>query len=224
MRPQHSDSFIHSSQGLLGPHSECHTHFQVLADFTNSDIVREAVIDKYSMIHPETSDNIVTLTIVLTFGIVSIVYSAKYQYTGAGRSWISFSAGEFLCKKHFWQSQWPKGGFILTEGWFADLGPDSFHRHSGISDIRHRTKGLQKHIRDVETDSRCVESRAPDHILDDIWSYTKVGKNNVTRRQSTSLLTPVTAKHEPGARSTWTHNATTKALQSREGKSNFSMI
>lgn len=222
MRPQHSDSFIHSSQGLLGPHSECHTDLQILADFTNPDIVKLWLTNTVRFI--QKPDNIVTLTIILTFVIVSIVYGAKYQYTGAGRSWISFSAGEFLCKKHFWQSQWPKGGFILTEGWFADLGPDSFHRHSGISDIRHRTKGLQKHIRDVETDSRCVESRAPDHILDDIWSYTKVGKNNVTRRQSTSLLTPVTAKHEPGAHSTWTHNATTKVLQSREGKSNFSMI
>lgn len=133
--------------------------------------------------------------IILTFVNVSIVYGAKYQYTGPGRSCFSFSAGEFLCKRHFWQSQWPKGGFILMEGWFADRGPDSFHPRSGISDIRHRTKGLQKHIRDVETYSRCLESRAPDHILEDIWPYTKVGKNNVTRRQSTSLLTPVTAKH-----------------------------
>lgn len=40
MRPQHSDSFIHSSQGLLGPHSECHTDLQILADFTNPDIVK----------------------------------------------------------------------------------------------------------------------------------------------------------------------------------------
>lgn len=126
---------------------------------------------------------------MLTIVIASIVYGAKYQHTTPGRSWISFSAGEFLCKRHFWQSQRPKGGFILTEGWFADRGPDSFHRHSGISDIRHRTKALQKHIRDVETYSRCIESSAPDHILDDIWSYTKVGKNNVIRCQSRSLLT-----------------------------------
>lgn len=74
------------------------------------------------MIHPETSDSIVTLTIILTFVIVSTVYGAKYQYTGAGRSWISFSAGEFLCKKHFWQSQRPKGGFILTEADLPTLG------------------------------------------------------------------------------------------------------